>query len=178
MRYSLLVSAAFAALAVASPVKRDLQTIISAVNNASQNWAVLGAAAESIPVSNGQQAELAVESSYAALNDGLKTGAASVNAMGAINLSPADLKAFVTASNFLINNNAGGIQEFIQYYSTFKSLGRTGQILAALNTQKSSTEALFAAIRTKVPAPNQAYVQTQGQTIVNSINQGIAAFSH
>ena len=161
--------------ALASPgiVKRDVQTILTALNNVNSAATTLDTAVKGFTGSAAGVTTL--NSDAAAVLSAINTG--TTNVQGTTPISDLDALSVASATENLINTLNTTIDDLIAKKPTLATAGQTSTVLTDLEQQESASAALGNAIASKVPSDLTSVAQSLNAQIAQNFQNGIAAFS-
>lgn len=160
--------------ALASPaiLKRDVQTILTALNNVNSAATTLDTAVKAFTGTAAQVSTL--NSDAAAVLSTLNTG--TTNVQGTSSISDSDALQVASATENLINTLNTTIDDLIAKKSTLATAGQTSTVLSDLEQQESASTALGNAVASKVPSDLTSVANSLNAEIKQNFDNGIAAF--
>ncbi|KAI9658555.1 MAG: hypothetical protein M1821_002115 [Bathelium mastoideum] len=160
------------ALAGPAVLKRDAQTIITALDNVNTAASTLDAAVKAFDGSAGDITTL--NSDAAAVLSAIKTGTTNVEATSAI--SDSDALSVASTTETLITTLNQTIDDLIAKKATFDSSGQSGTVLSDLEQQENASTALGNAIVSKTPSDLSSIAESLTAQITAAFQNGITAF--
>lgn len=162
-------------LAAAGPIKRDLATVEAAFANITTALNQLDTDVNALNAnSNVADAVATLSSDANNVLTALNTGTTNVDATSPLSLSDAISLASVAQGLGTTVNTT--INDLIAKQPIINAAGNDPAVVSELQAQYSATQAFIDAVASKVPAIASGIAKQDGQTALNSINNGIVAF--
>lgn len=175
MQILFIFSLALVGLATAGPVKRDLATVEAAFANITTALNQLDTDVNALNT-NSNIADAVATLSTDANNvlSALNTGTANVDATSALSLSDAiNLASVAQGLGTTVNTT---INDLIAKEPIINAAGNDPQVVSDLQAQYNATQNFIDAVASKVPSIASGIAKQDGQSALNSINNGIVAF--
>ncbi|KAI9702656.1 MAG: hypothetical protein M1820_006162 [Bogoriella megaspora] len=165
-----LLGSAFAGSVI---TKRDVQTILTALNNVNSAAGRLDTAVKAFDGSSGAVTTLTNDN--AAVLSAINTGTTNVQATTPI--SDNDALTVASTTQTLINTLNTTIDDLIAKKATLDRVGQSPTVLSDLRQQNTASTALGDAIVSKVPSDLSSIAQSLTAQISQNFQNGITAFS-
>ena len=153
-------------------LKRDVQTILTAINNVNSEVSQLDAGIEAYDGSAGATSSL--DATAASLLSTINTG--TTNVQGTSSISDTDGLQVASATETLITNVNNTINDLIAKKPTFDAAGQSSTVLTDLQQENSASTAFGNAVVSKVPADETSIAQSLTAEISASFQRGITAY--
>ncbi|KAF2232736.1 hypothetical protein EV356DRAFT_517277 [Viridothelium virens] len=154
-------------------VKRDVQTILTALSNVNSATETLDTEVKAFDGSAGAISTLNADS--AAVLSSINTGTTNVQATTPI--SDNDALQVASATETLINTLNTTIDDLIAKKPTFVSSGQSATVLSQLQQQRTASNSFSSAIVSKTPSDLSSIAQSLTAQIAAEFQTGINAFS-
>ena len=170
-----IFSLALIGLATAGPVKRDLATVEAAFANITTALNQFDTDVNALNASSNVAGAVTTLSSDANnILTALNTGTTNVDATSALSLFDAISLASVAKSLGTTVNTT--IKDLIARQPIINASGNDPLVVSELQAQYNATQAFINAVASKVPSGVSGIAKQDGQSALNSINNGIVAF--
>jgi len=175
MHVSSIFSFALIGLATAGPIKRDLATVKAAFANITTALNQFDTDVNALNTnSNVADAVATLSSDSNNVLTALNTGTANVDATSALSIFDAiNLASVAQGLGTTVNTT---IKDLIAKEPIINAVGNDPLVVSQLQSQYGATQAFINAVASKLPSSVSGIAKQDGQTALNSINNGIVAF--
>lgn len=169
-----LLGAAYAA--PASIDKRQATTIAASFDPIKASLSSLDDAIKGLTAANAKTAAADITAKSKAVEDALKTGAATVGKATAFT-NVVEALPVSSGGTALATLTGTTIDDLVAKKSIIESVGQKKAVLDALTAQKTASEAYIAAISAKIPASVSSVATAQGKKVSDAISKGVTAYT-